>query len=279
MVKKISPKEIGKNLKDKMWPTLIIVTYIMAFAIGILWEKVNNLQGGTVNTSKATPTTSAAAAAGQPTAAPAASISQIKSLFSADLVKFGDANRKVLFVDVSDPSCPYCQISGGKNPELNNQAGDRFKLVADGGTYVAPVPEMRKLVDQGKASYVYLYTPGHGAGEMGARALYCAFEKGKYWEVHDLLFTNNGYNLMNNTVKNDKTKAGDLADFLKSAVSASDMKTCLESTKYDQRLQSDSATAQSLGVSGTPGFYVNATIFKGAYSYKDMEPVVTTALK
>jgi protein-disulfide isomerase len=114
---------------------------------------------------------------------------------------------------------------------------------------------------------------------MGARALYCAFEKGKYWDVHDLLYTNNGYNLMNNTVKNDKTKAGDMADYLKSAVNASDMKSCLENTKYDQRLQSDSAAAQSLGISGTPAFFVNATVFRGAYSYKDMEPVVTAALK
>jgi protein-disulfide isomerase len=277
MVKKILSKDLQKNLMQKMGPSLIVVTYLMAFAIGVLWEKVNNLQKGGVSTSKTTPTT--AAQAGQPTAAANVSINQIKSLFSKDLVKFGDANRKVLFVDISDPSCPYCQIAGGKNSTLNSQAGDRFKLVTDGGTYLAPIPEMRKLVDEGKASYVYMYTPGHGNGEMGAKALYCAFEKGKYWNVHDLLYTNDGYNLMNNTVKNDKTKAGDMADFLKSAVSASEMKSCLEGTKYDQRLQSDSAIAQSLGISGTPAFFVNATVFKGAYSYNDMESSVTAALK
>jgi protein-disulfide isomerase len=176
MVGKEITKRVGKGLFEKLGPGLVVISIIMAFAIGILWEKVNNLEGGGAKTSKATPTT-AAAVAGQPTNPPSASLNQIKSLFSTDFVKFGEANKKVLFVDISDPSCPYCQIAGGKNPELNSQAGDRFKLVSDGGTYVAPIPEMKKLVDQGKASFVFLYTPGHGNGEMGARALYCAFEK------------------------------------------------------------------------------------------------------
>jgi protein-disulfide isomerase len=278
MVVKETSKKEEKGIFERLGPAFIIISIVMAFAIGILWEKVSNLEGGKAVTSKATPTTAAQAQQGQQ-AKPNVTIDQIKKLYGMDLVKFGDDKRKVLFVDISDPSCPYCHVAAGKNPELNKQIGDRFKLVADGGTYVAPVPEMKKLVDQGKASYVFIYTPGHGNGEMGARALYCANEKGKYWEVHDLLFTNKGYELMNNTVKNDKTKAGDLADLLKSAVSASDMKSCMESDKYDKRLTADTSTAGGLGVSGTPALFVNATLFAGAYSYKDMESAVTAALK
>lgn len=69
-----------------------------------------------------------------------------------------------------------------------------------------------------------------------------------------------------------------MAEFLKPA-NVPDLKTCLDSSKYDARLASDMALGQSLGVSGTPGFYVNDTNFAGAYSYKDMESVVASALK
>ena len=276
MVKEGTSKKADKGIFEKLIPVFILASVLMAFAVGILWEKVNNLEGGARSTT-ATPTVAQAQQA-QQAARPTVTQDQVKSLFSMDLVKIGDDKRKVLFVEISDPSCPYCHIASGKNSELSSQAGDRFKYVSDGGTYVPPVIEMRKLVEQGKASYVYIYTPGHGAGEMATKALYCGFEQGKYWEVHDLLYTNKGYELINNTVKNDKAKAGQLADFLKSA-GVSDLKSCLEGTKYDERINSDTALARTLGVGGTPAFFINETLFSGAYSYKDMESAVTAALK
>jgi protein-disulfide isomerase len=90
--------------------------------------------------------------------------------------------------------------------------------------------------------------------------------------------TSAGYDFINNTIKNDKAQSGKLVDFLKSA-NVPDLKACLDSGKYDDRLASDMALGTSLGVSGTPGFFVNETNFAGAYSYKDMESVVTSALK
>jgi protein-disulfide isomerase len=138
---------------------------------------------------------------------------------------------------------------------------------------------MKKLVDAGQASFVYIYYPGHGNGEMGMKALYCANEKGKFWEAHNLIMSDAGYTLMNSTVKNDKTQSQTVANFLKSVVDASFMKSCLDSGKYDARLQSDLALATSLGIQGTPSFYVNATNFGGAYSYTDMKSAVDAALK
>jgi len=213
------------------------------------------------------------------TPAPTVTIDQIKSLFTAsDSIKFGDANRKVLFVEFSDPSCPYCHIAGGKNPELNKDAGSTFLLVKDGGTYLAPVEEMKKLVDEGKASFFWGYTDGHGNGLMGSEAMYCSYEQGKFWPVHDLLMSKEGYSLLNDSVKNDRTKSGELSEFLKSAIDPAFMKSCLDSAKYSQKLQSDQQLAATLGVSGTPGFFVNTQNFAGAYSYKDMEASVKTAL-
>lgn len=248
-----------------------------AFVIGRLSAQVEYLKGGgqvAGATAQAQPTTAAA-----PSAAPEVSLEQIKGLFNGKNITFGDANRKIVFVEFSDPSCPYCHIAGGLNPSLNKQVGAQFALAADGGSYVPPVPEMRKLVDQGKAAFVWIYANGHGSGEMGTKALYCANEKGKFWPVHDKLMTKEGYDLLNNTVKNDKTKSGDLANFLGGVVSANEMKGCLEGGKYDGRISEDMATATQFGFQGTPDFYVNTKNFVGAYSFKDMQAAVDAALK
>jgi len=225
------------------------------------------------STSSGTTTTTAA-----PTAT-TVTIDQIKGLYGADYLKFGDSSRKVLFVEFSDPSCPYCHIAGGKDPELSKSAGASFQYDTDGGSYVPPVREMKKLVDSGQASFLWIYDNGHGSGEMGTLAQYCANEKGKFWEVHDLLMSNAGYNLLNNTVKNDRAQSGTLADYLNSAVDKATMKSCLDSGKYNDRIASDVTIAKKFGVTGTPGFFVNAISYAGAYSYTDMKATVETALK
>lgn len=203
----------------------------------------------------------------------------IKDLYDQDSqIQFGSSDRDVLFVEVADPSCPYCHIAAGKNPELNTSAGAQFTLVEDGGTYVAPVPAMRELVEDGDASYMFIYTPGHGNGEMGTMAMYCAYEEDKFWDVHDLLYTAEGYALLNDTVQNNRAQASTLADFLEPAIDPGFMQDCLESGRYDSRITEDTSLAASMGVQGTPGYFVNETNFAGAYSYTDMEALVESLL-
>ena len=138
------------------------------------------------------------------------------------------------------------------------------EMIKKGDAVVITVTEMKKLVDSGKASFAWLYTPGHGNGEMGTKALYCAFESNKFWEVHDALMTSEGYDLLNNTIKNDNTKSVELSQFLASVFDENQMKECLDSGKHDSRLQEDVQIASGIGISGTPGFYINATNFSGA---------------
>ncbi|MCA9381228.1 DsbA family protein [Candidatus Dojkabacteria bacterium] len=211
-------------------------------------------------------------------AATAVTKDQIKSLFTGDAIAFGNPDSDVLLVEFSDPSCPFCHIASGKNGELNQSAGTQFTLVKDGGTYVAPVEEFRKLVDSGDAAFVQVYTNGHGNGELAAQAQYCANEKGKFWEAHDLLMSADGYSIINDVVQNDVSNAGTLADFLSSAVDKGFMQDCLESGKYADQLTVDQQIASAFGVQGTPGFFVNEVNFPGAYSYTDMESTVESFL-
>ena len=273
MEKHSSSKKISSILNNQIVQiALVTVLVVAAFVVGSLLTKVRMLEKNASKTTQGTETTTGA---NQQPQQPKIELAQVKDVVNKAAIKFGDGNEKLVILEVSDPSCPYCQIAGGKNKELNT---GQFKLVVDGGTYLAPVPEIRKLVDQGKASFALIYFPGHGSGEMGMKALYCAFEMGKFWEANDLIMSNAGYDLMNNTVKNDKTKSGALAGFLGSVIDAGSMKSCLDSGKYDSQLTTDMGLASSVGVSGTPGFYLNATNFAGAYGYDAMEPVINAVL-
>jgi len=250
------------SLFERFVPILLLLTVGLAFVVGILWQKVSSIEKGGTTTG---------VPAGAP-AAPTITIDQIKDLFKKNVIKFGDENRKLLIVEVADPSCPWCHVAGGKDKELYKEMG----VASD---YVAPVPELKKLVDSGKASFVYIYFPGHGNGEMGMKAMYCANEKGKFWEVHDLIMSNAGYNLLNNTIKNDKAQSGKMADFLKGVTDSTEMKKCLDSGKYDSVLTEDSKLGGDLGVSGTPSFFLNATNFPGAVPFSQMESAIDEALK
>jgi protein-disulfide isomerase len=277
-------EKVQKSLVDKILPIVVLVVFGLMFGFGALWQKVTDLEkrGATGTTTTTTQQT------GQQ--APTVTIDQIKAVFdNKNVITMGDKNSKLLLVEVADPSCPYCHVAAGHDAALNNAMGPNFKLAAEGGSYVPPVQEFKKLVDSGKAAFAYIYTPGHGNGEMGTKALYCANEQGKFWPVHDLLMSAKGYEILNgvdvtNTptkgpiVKNDKTKSGDLANFLKSAIDATFLKNCLDSGKYDSRLSEDTQVAQTLGVQGTPGFFVNATNFPGAYSFSDMQTAVNSAI-
>jgi protein-disulfide isomerase len=219
--------------------------------------------------------------------APAVTVTmdQVKSLFTNENLAFGDSTRKLLIVEFSDPSCPFCHLAAGKNLELSESVqGGRFKLLSQGGSYIAPVPEFKKLVDEGKASYVWLYTYGHANGELASQALYCADEKGKFWEAHDLLFSAAGYKLLNpqeydQNAKERTANTDQISEFLKNVIDVSFMKQCVGSGKYVQKVKSDEAKASEFGVQGTPGFFINTTPYNGAYSFNDMKATVDEALK
>lgn len=265
-----------KNPQDKIIPGLVVAVVALAFVMGVMWQKIQDLKGG--NYTAAAPNTTTAQTAAQPST-PTVTLDQVKKTFNDSMIKFGKDNSKLVLLEIGDPSCPYCHVAGGLDPELNKQMGGQFTLKADGGTYVAPVAEMHKLVDSGQAAFAYIYTPGHGNGEMGMKALLCANEKGKFWAAHDLIMSNAGYNLQNTTVKNDKTQSQAVADFLKNVVNPNDMKKCLDSGKYDAELPKEVALASGVGVSGTPGFFLNDKLFAGAYNWTDMQSVADAALK
>lgn len=242
---------------------LVILLVVGAYFLGVYKTKTEYLEKGVT----------AAAAPGAQQAAPAPKpidMAKVDALFAdnSNLV-FGNKDSKLKFVEFSDTSCPFCHVAAGLNPTLSTQMNPRFTPVADGGTYVPPVQEIKKLVDEGKAAMVWLYTPGHGNGELGTLALYCANEQGKFWEAHDKLMDKDGYALANDKVKNDRTKTGEVATFLKGVLDSGKLKSCMDSKKYEARVTGDPQIASSFGYGATPTFFINDKVVEGAASWTD----------
>lgn len=268
------------NIQPFLMPVSILLS-AMILAVGFI-VGMNNLGVALKGSASGTGTTTGTGTTPPPTTAGTATsvtLDQIRGLWdNSAAITLGNKDSNLLLVEFSDTSCPYCHIASGKNPELNKSVGTQFTLVADGGTYVAPIPEFKKLVDEGKAGFAYVYATGHGNGKLGNAALFCARDQGKFWEVHDLLMSAAGYDMVNETVKNDTANAGKLAEFLQGVVDSSFMTDCLSTGKYTSNVDAGDQVASSFGVSGTPGMFVNTTNFAGAYSFTDMQSAVDSAL-
>lgn len=260
----------------------VIAGSILLSALLIAGGNYHMSKGGTMAAAPAAAVVAAPAAAAPAAAAAAAPTvtkDAIKNLWKSEaVVKMGNADAKVLLVEVSDPSCPFCQIASGGDPEYNKTiSGGKFKLVADGGTYVSPVQEFKKLATSGQASYVWMYKTGHGNGKIAAEILYCSNEQGKFWEAHDALTSKEGYNTVENVVKNDRAQSNKLVALL-AGVDKGAVQACVDAKKHEATVTAAEALAGTLGVRGTPGFFVNQKNYAGAYSYTDIKPEVDAAL-
>jgi len=247
---------------------MVIMLVAGAYFLGVYKTKVDYLEKGATNPAQV------AQVEGEQTATPTTvDLAAVKEKFDGKHITFGDKDAKVIITEVSDPSCPYCHIAGGMHPELNNTS-TQFKMVADGGTYVAPVPEIKKLVEAGKASFIFLYAPGHGSGEVGTQALYCAYDQGKFWEAHDKLMTKAGYDLLNEVVKNDLAQSAKVVALMGDALDGQKLQSCLDSEKYTGQPAEDTAFVQSLGFGATPTFFVNEQVVEGAQPWSAIEAVL-----
>jgi protein-disulfide isomerase len=140
----------------------------------------------------------------------------------------GNGAAKLTLVEFSDYQCPYC------------------------GRHVRDTdPQLRKeYVDTGKVRYVFFDMPLeniHPLAFKAAEASRCAGEQGKYWEMHDRLYANQ--QALEPWSAHAKALGLDVAAF----------DACMNSARYAGAVRADLATAQTLGISGTPTFLVAAT--------------------
>lgn len=165
--------------------------------------------------------------------------------FPKDAPVMGPADAPITIVEFTDYQCPYCQAAQ---------------------QYVDRVMEAYK----GRVRLVYQEFPldFHPQAKPAGRAARCAGEQGKFWEMHlSLLRTPGPY---------------DDADLLGRAaalgIDTRAFSACTASNKYDEVIQKAIDNGRSVGVSGTPTFFLNGRSFSGAQPFEVFERMIEEEL-
>ena len=166
----------------------------------------------------------------------------------------GDKNAPVKIIEYADFQCPFCrQYWQETEPQIIK-------------TYIAT----------GKVFYEYRSVGAFIGPESAsaAKAAYCAGDQGKFWEYHDVLYSNwTGENV--GDFAPDKLSQYAVA----TGLAQKTFEECLSLDKYSNQIQEDVANAKASGIHSTPSFLINGKLIEGALPFSVFQHVIDTALK
>lgn len=158
----------------------------------------------------------------------------------------GEETALVTLVEFSDYECPFCARGHATVKQLQEQYGDKLRVVM----------KHHPLVDM------------HPRAKPAALAALAAGEQGKFWQYHDVLFANPRAQSDSDLERYAKELGLDVARW----------KQDLEAPKLVDRIRKDDALAMQLGATGTPGFFVNGRFINGAQPFEVFSKVVDEEL-
>jgi protein-disulfide isomerase len=104
---------------------------------------------------------------------------------------------------------------------------------------------------------------------MGAHLASVAAERqGKFWEFHDKLFASQSQLKLDDLKRHARELGLDMGRFEKDLVDL----------ELKKRVEADMAEARTLGVTGTPGFFVNGRFLNGAKPFEEFAAVIDAEL-
>jgi len=156
----------------------------------------------------------------------------------------GNAAANVALIEFSDFQCPFCaRFSQETRPELE-----------------------RLYVETGKVIWAFRHLPLdaiHPEASTAAVAAECAGEQGKFWQMHELLFTN-PRSLSATAIAGYASRVG-LAESEFERCLSGDMKSKVASDQAEaQRLQIHATPAFLMGLVGADGRVVVSDVLSGA---------------
>jgi len=168
----------------------------------------------------------------------------------------GKNNAPVTIIEFSDYQCPFCRAFWSETLPIIKS----------------------NYIDTGKVRFVYRDYPlsFHERAQTAAEAAECADDQGKYWQMHDKIFSEQ-------EKRGSGTISFSLADIKKWAVEislkASDFNQCLDSGKYREEVEKDFSDGSAAGVSGTPAFFINGRLVLGAQPFDIFRKTIEEAMK
>jgi protein-disulfide isomerase len=171
----------------------------------------------------------------------------------------GDPNAPVTIIEYSDYQCPFCL---------------RY--------FQTTMPFIQEYIDAGQVNYYFKEFPLtsiHPQAPKAHETARCAQELGgddaSYWEMHDQLFIEQarwGQAAMGQHIEVLKAMAGEMG------YEAEAFADCLDSGRYAGIVASDMAEGRSLGIGGTPTFFVNGQRLVGAQPLNVFQQTIESLL-
>ena len=252
---KTAPKGKDKSLLEKLVPALLVLSVVLAFVVGVLWQKISSLEKGGKEANPAGNTaTPPADPSGKLSSEQAAKIPKV----TEDDHILGSMDAKVFLIEYSDLECPFCK----KFQDTANQIYDTYN---------------------GEVAWVYRQFPLdllHSKARTEAQAAECAAEQGGNQaffnfidKVYEVTPSNNGLDL---------TQLPQLADQV--GLDGDELQACIDSGKYKDAVESQYQGGLSAGVSGTPANFVvnsngDAWLIPGAVPFGTLKATIDEALK
>lgn len=159
----------------------------------------------------------------------------------------GPEDAPVVIVEFSAYACPYC----GRHFQQTFEP-----LLENYGQYIR---------------YVYRDFPtiNPNISVPAALAANCANEQGKFWDYHNLLFNNQELLGPDYFVQAAQELGMEMTSF----------NDCVQNQTYVQEVNADYGAGVSLGISGTPSFYINGKFYSGARPYEYFEAIILRELE
>lgn len=157
----------------------------------------------------------------------------------------GPSHAPVTVVEFSDFQCPFCR-----------RAEDSIKEV------------LQKYPSQ--VHFVYMDFPLsiHQHAMQAAVAGRCAADQGKFWPMHDAMFAD----------QNKLDPAGLKATAAKLKLDTKSFDECLDKGQHTAEIHQSEAEGNSLGVDGTPTFFINGILMSGAQPASAIEETINGEL-
>ena len=159
----------------------------------------------------------------------------------------GPADAPVTIVEFSDFECPYCARLTPVLHEVERRYGDTVRIVYRH----------------------YPLTVIHPNAWKAAEASLCAGEQGRFWELHDLMFAEQG--ALAAAELQGKAERLDL--------DAEAFGECLDSGRYYDAVLADVRAGDEVGVFGTPAMFVNGRFLGGAVPFAAMAELIDDELR
>lgn len=170
-------------------------------------------------------------------------------IISRDDPVIGSLDAPVVVVNFSDFECEFCQ----EQETLIKQVLQEY---------------------EGKISYIWKDYPevvAFSNSWKSSVAARCAQEQGKFWEYHDLLYSQ--------IALSDKDKDFYIALADRVGLRRNVFKACLDDPEIADLIHSNILEAQALGIRGIPFLYVNDQGLMGEVTYEDLRDLIEIELK